>query len=407
MPTKQKFSLSIAKLDSLDLCDYYQSDIRPALLEAFGGSTKKRFKMRDALPSIQHPLNVRQLLVPVARVAQADTDVRERLTGFINDCATKALESFERSFPTDQRPRSAIVATAKLMSGELDENKWAQICKDGLAAWAGWFAPKGFFANAEWAAVNFSSWHYPRVLGTSWAIWSEWASLNLLAYLGKDYRQRENPDEIDEDNLPEHGWAVERLALWLETNPPEPLPLPNPPGGAEATEKQALCTAEFVEEYYMQWPTLAAFPTGLKKIGKIQLERNAGIEIPDGVASIARIDVSDHPSLTLPGSLRKVGEIDASYDGYVALPEGVEAVDSIRLYLDSVVHLPDSITHVGSLNTEVESHIDDVGVDDEEEFWEGVETQEKEGVKDYPFYDSFVSYKGRCFIRRRENLRFE
>jgi hypothetical protein len=293
------------------------------------------------------------------------------------------------------------------MSGELDEKAWAQISRDGLAAWAGWFAPKGFYANAEWAAVNFSSWHYPRVRGTSWAIWSEWAALNLLAYLGKDYRQREKPDEIDEENASDHEWAADRLALWLETNAPEPLPLPNPPGGAEATNEQTACTAEFVEEYYMQWPTLAAFPTGLKKISQVRLERNAGIEIPSGVTNIAKIDVSDHPSLTLPSSLRKVGEIDASYDGYVALPEGVETVDSIRLYLDSVVHLPDSIAFVGTLNTEVESHIDDVGVDDEEEFWDGVETQEKEGVKDHPFYDSFVSYKGRCFIKRRENLRFE
>ena len=55
----------------------------------------------------------------------------------------------------------------------------------------------------------------------------------------------------------------------------------------------------------------------------------------------------------------------------------------------------------------MESYIDDVGVDDEVEFWEGVERQENEGVKDDPFYDSFVSYKGRCFFKRRENLRFE
>ena len=157
----------------------------------------------------------------------------------------------------------------------------------------------------------------------------------------------------------------------------------------------------------MQWPTSAAYPTGLRKIGRLHLECNAGIEISDGVTEIGEIDVSDHPVVKLPASLRTVGTLDASYDGYVELPEGVETVESIRLYLDSVVHLPNSIRRVGSINTEVESHIDDVGVDDEDEFWEGVEQQETEGVKDYPFYDSFVSYNGRCLIKARQELTFD
>jgi hypothetical protein len=96
-----------------------------------------------------------------------------------------------------------------------------------------------------------------------------------------------------------------------------------------------------------------------------------------------------------------------SFDGYVELPEGVETVDSIRLYLDSVVHLPDSIYHVGSIDTAVESHIDDVGVDDEEAFWEDVAHQEENGAAGDPAYDSYVVYKGRCFIKRRQNLTFD
>lgn len=407
MATRKTLSLSIDNLDRFDLCDYYKTEARPALLDAAGGSTKKRFTMRDALSSLQDPQNVRQLLVPIARVAQKEIAVRERLTGFINDCATKALPSFEDFCPSDARPRRAIAATWEFLSGDMDETAWSQTCKDGLAAWAGWFAPKGFYANAEWAAVNFSSWHYPKVRGTSWAIWAEWAALNLLAYLGNGYRKRSTPDEIDGNNTADHKWAIEQLARWLETNPPDPLPLPGLPFAATMINSQAECKASFVEEYSMQWPFIAAFPNGLKEVRQINLGRNGGIKIPEGVTTIAEINVSDHPTLTLPRSLRKVGIINASYDGYVELPEGVETVDSISLYLDSVVHLPDSICHVGSINTEVESHVEAVGVEDEEEFWEGVEMQEQNGVKDHPFYDSFVSYKGRCFIKKRHNLCFD
>lgn len=406
MTVKPKFSLSIEDLDKLDMCVLYQDEIRPVLLEFTGAASKKRLTMRDAVSLLKAPISVRQLLVPVARVAQSDAVVKDRLTGFINDCATRALLSFEEDCPSDDRPRKAIIATRSFLSGELDEDRWNQAYKEGLAAWAGWFAPKGFYASAEWAALDFSSWHYPRVRGSAWAIWAEWAALNLLAYLGMDYRKREKPDEIDEENAIAHEWAVERLALWLEEDAPELLPLPDPPPIVRGVEPQAICEAEFVQEYYMQWPTIAAFPTGLKEIGRLQLERNASIEIPEGVTKIDEIAVSDHPVVNLPGSLRTVGTINVSYDGYVELPEGVETVDSIKLYLESVVHLPLSIRRVGSINTEVESHIDDVGVDDEDEFWECVEQQETEGVKDYPFYDSFVSYNGRCFIKARQNLTF-
>ncbi|ANC50583.1 hypothetical protein CP97_14894 (plasmid) [Aurantiacibacter atlanticus] len=407
MSKASKFSLSIADLDKLDMCVLYKDEIRPVLLELTGGSTKKRLTMRDASSSLKEPISVRQLLVPIARVAQTDAVVKDRLTGFINDCATRALLSFEGECPSDDRPRKSIIATKSFLSGELDEGGWTRAYKEGLAAWAGWFAPKGFYASAEWAALDFSSWHYPRVRGSAWAIWAEWAALTLLAYLGMDYRKRERPDEIDDENAAAHQWAVERLALWLEEDAPDPLPLPDPPPSIRGIDPQSICEAEFVQEYYMQWPTIAAYPTGLREIGRLQLERNAGIEIPEGVTKIGEIDVSDHPVVKLPASLRTVGTVDASYDGYVELPEGVETVESIRLYLDSVVHLPNSIRRVGSINTEVESHIDDVGVDDEDEFWEGIEQQETEGVKDYPFYDSFVSYNGRCFIKARQDLTFE
>lgn len=407
MAARPKLSLSIAQLDSLDLCEYYQEDIRSVLLEATAGSTKKRLTMRDALSSLENIQSVRQLLVPVARIAQTDVVVRERLTGFINDCAIKALPNFEEYCPSDDRPRRAIAATCEFLSGDLSESDWSEVFRDGLAAWAGWFAPKGFYASAEWAALDHSSWHYPRVRGSAWATWAEWAALNLLAYLGRGYRQREKPDDLDEDNAADHEWAVDRLARWLEKIPPRPLPMPDPPNASEGKVRSNECNAKFVEEYYMEWPTIASFPNGLQKIGKLQLARNASIEIPDGVTSIGEIQVADHPVLTLPNSLRNVGAIDASYDGYVELPEGVETVDSISLYLDSVVLLPQSIRCVGSIDTEVETHIDDVGVDDEEEFWESVDHQEENGVVDYPTYDSYVSYNGRCFIKKRQNLTFD
>ncbi|MEP3156892.1 MAG: putative immunity protein [Nitratireductor sp.] len=398
------FTRSIEELDDLDLCGFYDEDIRPVLLEMTGGSTSKRFAFSEILSSAPNPQKIRQWLTPVARIAQDDPRVHERLTGFINDCAIKALPRFEEDFPGDQRPREAIEATREFMAGKLDQDGWSPICKESLAAWAGWFAPKGFYASAEWAAVKNSSWHYPRVRNTSWSGWAEWASLTLLAYLGHNYRLREHQDELDEDNQTEHEWAFERLGLWLEDAPPLPMKLPEKPAGVSVRGGAAQCRAEFVTGYDMEWPTIAAYPTGLKKIGSVSLDRNAGMIVPEGVVSILQIGMSDHPLLSLPDSLRKVGTVRVMYDGLLELPEGVEEVESIFVYSESVVHLPNSVRHVGTLDADAEV----VAEDNEEgaQFWASIDEQERNGVKEYglPFYDAFVIWKDRCFIRKRKNL---
>lgn len=395
------FERSIQDLDKLDLCQVYDKEIRPALLQMTNGSTSKRFALNDAISSVKGGQRIRQWLTPVARIAQDDPRVQERLTGFINDCATKALSSFEALHPLDTRPRKAIEATHKFMSGDLAHEVWLMACRDGLTAWAGWFAPKGFYASAEWAAVDYSSWHYPSVRGTKWAEWAEWASLMLLAYLGHDYHQRNRPDYLDEDNQAEHNWAFARLGLWLQDAPPSPLKLSEPPPAASYIGSDRNCRAEFVADYEMEWPTIAAFPSGIKKIGKVCLERNASIAVPEGVVSVGEISLCDHPVISLPKSLRFVGEIRASYDSEIELPQGIERVEKIWLYCSSCLHLPQSIRHVGLLETGAEESAE--SEEAEMEFWAQIEKDEMKGQTDH---DSYVSWMDRYFIRKRENLTF-
>lgn len=400
------FTRSIEELDELDLCNFYDEDIRPVLFEMTGGSSSKRFSFGEAFKLAPGRQKVREWLTPVARIAQDDPQVQERLTGFINDCAIRALPSFEDRFPGDRRPRRAVEATREFIAGALDQNDWSQICKESLAAWAGWFAPKGFYANAEWAAVDNSSWHYPNVEGSIWAEWAEWASLTLLAYLGHNYSRRANRGELDESNDAEHAWAFERLALWLRDVPPSPLDLPELLTEVTAKETDSTSRATFVGGYVMDWPMIAAFPTGLTGIGEVRLGRNSSMKIPEGVISIAEINIGGHGLIDLPESLRKVGAIRAMYDGHVVLPEGVEEVESVFVYSESVVYLPSSIRHVGTLDADAEA----VAEDNQEgaDFWESIDGQENNGVRDYdlPFYDAFVTWKDRCFIRKRENLTF-
>lgn len=435
MSENLRYAVSILDLDRLNLCPVYspvskpwrigdsQTAIRERLLRLTDGSettaiTLKQILSSGALEFDSRILPVRQTLTAAARLAQSDDEVRNRLTGFINDCAITALPSFEKDWPSDDRPRRAISATQDLLSGRLGRSEWVQIVREGLVAWAGWFAPMGLYTSAEWAAWDNRSWLAASERSgalderlrpfAEWQDWAEWAAFNILIFLGKDYHEREKPDELDELNDELHLWATNRLADWLEAEAPEPLPLPESPLKRGPREQEARCTARFVKEFPdMEWPMMAIFPEGLEEIGSITLDRNAVLSVPYGVRSISSIYLSDHPTLELPSSLREIGSIDTTYDSVLEIPEGVQRIDSVRAYLSSSVALPSTIEWVGIVDTEAESFIEEVGLDDyesEEDYWSQMTELEKPNAA---FPDvSFVACKNRNLIKRREKVRF-
>lgn len=435
MSKNLRYAVSVLDLDRLNLCPVYmtvakpwcdgepQTAIRERLLRLTGGSEAKVFTLKQVLSSgalefDSRVLPVRHTLTALARLAQSDEELRGRLTGFINDCAIAALPSFEKDWSSDGRPRRAISATQELLSGRLERSDWVQIAREGLIAWAGWFAPMGLYASAEWAAWDNRSWLVVSERSgrlderlrpfAEWQDWAEWAAFNILIFLGKDYHEREKPDGLDELNHELHLWATNRLADWLEAEAPEPLPLPESPLKRGPQEQETRCTARFVKEFPdMDWPMMAIFPEGLEEIGAITLDRNAVLSVPDGVTSIGSIYLSDHPTLELPSSLREIGSIDATYDSVLEIPEGVQRIEKIRLYLESSVSLPSTIEWVGTIDAEAESFIEDVGLDDyesEEDYWFHMAELEKPNAA---FPDvSFVACKNRNLIKRREKVRF-
>lgn len=109
MPKEGKFSVSLSDLGKLELCALYDGEgqilggqpvFRDRLLEMTVSSEEQLFMLSDVLASGALEIDgkfvpVRQTLTPIARLAQADEEILDRLTAFVNDCAIEALPFFE------------------------------------------------------------------------------------------------------------------------------------------------------------------------------------------------------------------------------------------------------------------------------------------------------------------------
>lgn len=434
MSKERKFSVSLSNLDKLDLCALYDGEgqiwggqpvFRDRLLEMTVSSEEQLFTLSDVLASGSLEIDgklvpVRQTLTPIARLAQADEEILDRLTGFVNDCAIEALPFFENDWPADNRPRDAILATQDLLAGKIDHDEWSKIVREGLSAWAGWFAPQALYASAEWAAWDYRSWlPLSERFGeaderfqdfSNWQDWAEWASLNVLIFLGRDYHQRESPNGLDDMNEVSNRWATNRLAEWLEPDAPAPLALPTLPLIVGSTSSPAKCCARYVKEFEeLEWPMLSAFPEGLEEIGNISLERNAVLSVPEGITSIGEIRLNDHPTLELPSSLRTIGYIKAYNDCIIRVPEGVKKIGAIDVERECQVILPSTIEFIASLATGAESELEDCGLpedcENEDAYWEQILSAEEDQVPDP--YGCFIQCVNRRLIKGRTDIHFE
>lgn len=99
-----------------------QPVFRDRLLEMTVSSEEQLIILSDVLASGAMEIDgkfvpVRQTLTPIAPLAQADEEILDRLTAFVNDCAIEALPLFENDWPADNRPCDAILATQDLLAG--------------------------------------------------------------------------------------------------------------------------------------------------------------------------------------------------------------------------------------------------------------------------------------------------
>lgn len=352
MPSPAPLTLSVAELDAMGCCDAY-AGFRTVLLAA-NPDPDYPHSIDDALAAGCNFTNVRDLLFPVARLAQTDLGIRSRLTLLINDYAVCSLPTFEALFPGDLRPRRAIEATQQYASGGLSQSEWKPVVHAGLQAWAAFYAPAPIYANGMWAAVHsgagrFDGWNYmsdDELDG--WLGWAEWAALTLKLHLVEQHGGIDAYDSADTDP----PWTIDRLVAWSRSSPPAPLPLPPTP---TVKTKPDHAWAKRVGTYDLDWSFFSVFPEGLTMIDGVVMERNSFVALPEGVQHIGQIYMCDDAGeLVVPNSVRRIDELTVSYGSDVKLPTGLETIGSLVVDCDDAFDLPDGLLSIGSLKTRLD-----------------------------------------------------
>lgn len=352
MATPTPLTLSVAELDEMGCCEAYEA-FRPLLLAA-NPDLNHPHSLDDAVAAGCNFTKVRDLLFPIARLAQTDAGIRARLTLLMNDYAARSLSTFETRFPGDLRPRHAIEATWQFVSGGLSLSDWQSAAHSGLRAWAAFYAPAPIYANGMWAAVHFGSGSYGGWNFMSddeldgWLGWAEWATLTLKLHLVEQHSGIDAYDSADTDPL----WTIERLVAWFRSSAPAPLSLP-PAISAETNPTHAL--ARRVGTYELDWSFFSVFPEGLTKIDGVTMERNAFVALPEGVQHIGQIYMCDDAGeLVVPDSVLRIDELTVSYGSDVKLPAGLETIGSLAVDCDDEFVLPDGIQTIGSIRTRLD-----------------------------------------------------
>ena len=353
MASHAPLTLSVAELDATGCCDPY-AEHRPALLAA-NPDPNHPLSLDDAAAAGCSFTSVRDLLFPIAKLAQTDPGIRARLTCLINDYAIRSLPTFEARFPGDLRPRYAIEATQQFASGELSDSEWKPAALAGLRAWAAFYAPAPIYANGIWAAV--SSGKAGNSLGWNcmsddkldgWLGWAEWATLALKLHL---VEQHGGVDAYD-SAVTDPPWTIERLVAWSRSNPPTPLPIPPIPA-IEA--KPVLAQAKRVGTYDLDWSFFSVFPEGLTRIDGVLMERNAFVTLPEGVQRIGQIYMCDDAGeLVVPDSVRRIDELTVSYGSGVKLPVRLETIGSLVVDCGAELALPNGVQNIRSIKTWVD-----------------------------------------------------
>lgn len=352
MANPRQLTMSVADLDEMGCCEAY-AEFRPKLLAA-NPNPNHANSIDDFLDAGCHITNVRDLLFPVARLAQTDLRIRTRLTLLINDYAIRSLPTFEARFPGDPRPRRAIEATQQFASGGLSQSEWKPAAHAGLKAWAAFYAPSPIFANGMWAAVSSGAGSFVGWKDISedelygWLGWAEWAALCVKLHLVEQHGGTDAYDSADIDP----PWTIRRLVAWARKCCPVPLSLPPDP---PITTKPAHELAQRVGTYELDWSFFTVFPEGVKEIDSIQMDRNSFVCIPDGVQHIGEIYLCDDAGeLIVPNTVRRIDELTLNYGSNVKLLSGLKSIGSLVVNCDGELILPDGIQSIGSIKTRLD-----------------------------------------------------
>lgn len=142
-------------------------------------------------------------------LSRTDKDVERRLRLWMADCAAHVLHIFEKEFPDDLRPRSAIIASRQFARGEIEaayadaaETAYADAADAAKAAYA-----KAAYANAAFAAA--------------------FAAANAAANAAD--ASAGASDAADAAMTAERNWQFDCLVEWLSENEPKDYPLPSRP----------------------------------------------------------------------------------------------------------------------------------------------------------------------------------
>lgn len=141
-------------------------------------------------------------------VPDAQVEVRDRIARlYAADCAARVLCHYESCYPTDLRPRNAIVvarqhARGKATDAQLRKAQGAAVVATENAPWhpaATWYAAREAARAARWTAA------WPAAVGA--VVWAAVAARWV--------------------RVTERTWQTKRLALYLRGGPlPRPVPLP-------------------------------------------------------------------------------------------------------------------------------------------------------------------------------------
>ena len=128
------------------------SDGMAALLDFVGADFPEQKKIYFA-DVLKGDVNISHIFWGLRAAPKSQKDYIEKaLCAFACDCAERVLPIYEKSYPTDKRPRSAIKVTRKWLRGEAND-----AARDEARA-AAWDAARDAARDAAWTAARDAAW---------------------------------------------------------------------------------------------------------------------------------------------------------------------------------------------------------------------------------------------------------
>ncbi len=191
-------ALSYTTLKTLNPC----TDSLRRVAKLMGGASKWDGKQVTAADARRAGATFEDIIWAASAIARTNADVERRLRLWMTDCAAHVLHIYEHDYPSDQRPRNAIIATRQCARGQI-----------GAAAMAAaWDAARDAAGAAAWDAAGDAAWPAAMAAAGTAAGTAAWAAAGDA----------------------EEAWQFDRLVEWLGDKEPDDYPMPDRPVKEEA-----------------------------------------------------------------------------------------------------------------------------------------------------------------------------